>query len=344
MRPSAPRTPSGGRRAIQLGGRVTAAALAATALAGCGGTSPGEPAGPADAGAGAFPRTVEHAMGETPIENAPQRIVALDHTFVDAALALETEVVGYTTFTADDTGLPDYLGEAKAKYAADAQSVGLLTEPKVEQIAALQPDLILSAKVRHEALYDELSGIAPTVFTETTGATWKDNLLLVGEAVGKERRARELIETYEQRAAAIGDAIREKSGENPTVSIVRFAGEPTVRLYTEDSYAGVVVDDVGLAWPQDRPTSEDIAVDLSQERILDLDADHIFVCTYADETGTAAEVQEEFQASPLWGQLEGEIHPVDDTTWMTAVGLLGAHEILDDLAETFGVDPARADG
>ena len=35
-------------------------------------------------------------------------------------------------------------------------------------LRSLQPDLIVSAKVRHENVYAQLKGIAPTVFSETT--------------------------------------------------------------------------------------------------------------------------------------------------------------------------------
>ena len=90
---------------------------------------------------------------------------------------------------------------------------------------ALKPDLIVSAKVRHEALYDKLSKIAPTVFSETTGAIWKDNVRLVGQALGKEELAETRIKEYEERAGRIGTAIKEKEGKLPTISVVRFAGE-----------------------------------------------------------------------------------------------------------------------
>ena len=40
-------------------------------------------------------------------------------------------------------------------------------------------------------------------------------------------------------------------------------------------------------------------------------------------------------------EMRGQIHEVPDLTWMSAVGMQGAHAILDDLAATFGVDPAR---
>ncbi|WP_066946093.1 ABC transporter substrate-binding protein [Microtetraspora fusca] len=319
----------------------------AMAVAACGSsttaTDPGNASGTPEATSAAqagYPRVIEHAMGKTEVKAQPKRVVALDQSFVDAVLTLDTEVVGYTQYRSIEEKLPDYLQPVLAN-AANAVPVGTLEAPSLEKIAALKPDLIVSAKVRHEALYDKLSAIAPTVFSATTGAIWKDNLRLMGKALGKEDLAEQRINAYETRAAKIGEEIKEKNGgKMPTVSIARFAGEPTVRLYVENSYSGVVLKDVGFPRPEGQPTVTDtIMVEISEERIADLDADHIFVSSYQDPS--ADETKKKFTANPLWGKLKGEKHDVSDTTWMSAVGMQGAHAILDDLATTFGVDPAR---
>jgi iron complex transport system substrate-binding protein len=314
---------------------LPAIALAAllTLVAACGSPQQTAPAG-------APFSVVPHAMGETAIQVQPRRVVALDQSFVDAVLTLETQLAGYTTYRAIEGGLPAYLGPLAATYGTDAVPVGRLEEPSLEQIAALKPDLILSAKVRHEALYGQLSQIAPTVLSETTGPTWKENLRLAARALGKEDLAEAEIAEYEQRAAGIGREIAARSGGTlPTVSIVRFAGEDTVRLYTEKSYAGIVLRDVGFPRPPTQPTTDKIAVDVSQERILDLDADRIFVATWADATAAGPKAQ--FTSNPLWSRLTGAQHEVDDLTWMSAVGLQGAHTVLDDVARTFSVDLLR---
>ncbi|RJL32846.1 ABC transporter substrate-binding protein [Bailinhaonella thermotolerans] len=325
-------------------GRIVAGlavAAAAFGLAGCGaGSSGGDKAAE---GRGAE-RTVTHAMGTTKITKPVKRVVALDQSFVDAALALETEVVGYTTYRAVNETLPAYLGESARRYGKAAKPVGPLTQPSLEQVKLLKPDLILSAKVRHEQLYGQLSQIAPTVFSETTGAIWKDNLRLVGRALGKEDLAERKIKEYEARAARIGEAIKAgNGGKAPTISILRFTDEPTVRLYVENSYSGIVLKDAGFVRPAGQPTVKDsIVVDVSPERITDLDAEHIFISTYKDEKNAWEKTRRAFETNPLWGKLKGEKHEVEDLTWMSAVGVHGAHAVLDDLAKIFGVDPARA--
>jgi iron complex transport system substrate-binding protein len=284
-------------------------------------------------------RTISHAMGETVIPTRPLRVVALDQTFVDAVLTLDTELVGYTTYRAiEGDKLPDYLAPVLDQ-AANAVPVGSLEEPSLEKIAELEPDLILSAKVRHEKLYDQLSGIAPTVFSETTGALWKDNLRLAAQTLGQEALAEQRIAAYTERATTIGTAIKGSAGELPDISIVRFAGEPTIRLYVENSFSGLVLKDVGFVRPKGQPTATDsIVVDVSRENIPDLDASHIFVATWADPSAT--EARDKITADPLWNRLAGTKHDVADLTWMSSVGLQGAHAILDDVATFFDVPPA----
>ncbi|MET9344463.1 iron-siderophore ABC transporter substrate-binding protein [Nonomuraea sp. NPDC003804] len=326
-------------RAVAMG---VAGAVLSLGMAACGSTTTpaDQPAGTQSAGAAPF-RVIKHAMGETKIPAQPKRVVALDQSFVDAVLTLETPVVGYTTYRSIDDKLPDYLGEVAQQYGKEATPVGTLEQPSLEKIMALKPDLIVSAKVRHEALYSKLSQIAPTVFSETTGAIWKENIRLMGQALGKEDLADTRIKAFEERAATIGDEIKKKDGALPTVSVVRFAGEPTTRLYVENSYSGIVLKDVGFTRPADQPKDpKAIAVDISQERIAEFDADHIFVSTYADPSAEAPKQQ--FVSNPLWGKLKGKKHDVADATWMSAVGIQGAHSMLDDIAKIFGVDPARS--
>src|SRR5690606_12424764 len=308
------------RSTTSLFGAATAAGALLLASA-CGGGGGEEPAGGAGGGDST---TIEHAMGETVIESEPSTVVVLDTSYLDSAIALERDVVRRTDY-AGGGGLRDYLGEEGKTYAGGAEVVGSLEAPDLAKIAELQPDLILSAKVRHEDVYDQLAKIAPTVFSETTGATWQENHRLVGEAVGN---------------AELGEDIAEANGgEAPTMTLARFAGELTVRLYGAESFPGIIQSDVGLPAPKDapKPPEGEIMVPLGPEEILDLDADHIYVSTWDDGTGDSADKAEEFTGNPLWDQLEGEKHEVDDNVWVSSVSLQGAHAVRDEMAEVYGV-------
>lgn len=327
--------PAFSRRRFGLAG-LTAVVLAAT-LTACGGGSDDKPAASAPAASdGAFPRTVVHHKGSTELKAKPQRVVALDNSLVEAVVALGAPLVGGIGSYRDQKGFPPYLGDA----VKDTKDVGPLDSPNLEQIAALKPDIIVSATVRHDALYDQLSKIAPTVFVETTGPIWKENITLLGTALGEDDKAKSALTAYTERAKKIGDAINAKAG-NPTLSVVRFLDGPT-RIYLPKTFSGIILADMGLARPKNQQNPTEFNIEISEEQIEQADADHIFVTTFSG----GAERKAKFLANPLWKRLKAveknNVHEVKDEIWMTSVSLQGAHLLFDDLAQIFGVDPAKA--
>ncbi|HET6381106.1 MAG TPA: iron-siderophore ABC transporter substrate-binding protein [candidate division Zixibacteria bacterium] len=274
----------------------------------------------------AFPRTIEHAAGRTTIPERPERVVVLDTGELDSMIALGIVPVGAVRAPVED-GLLDYLQDDTEGVT---ELVGTIDEPNLERIAALQPDLILSSVLRHEALYDELSQIAPTVFTETVGVVWKENFLVHAEAVGLEARAEQLLADYEARADELGARLADELGALPTVSIVRFLPGET-RLYQKASFIGTVLADVGLP----RPESQDVdgfALVISEEQIALADGDVIFITSYGP---TEESTQPTFTSNPLWDTLAavqaGAVHEVPDDIWMLGIGIGAANLVLDDL-------------
>ncbi|MEQ4299908.1 iron-siderophore ABC transporter substrate-binding protein [Plantactinospora sp. B6F1] len=301
---------------------LTVAALGA-GLAGCTSSDP-----VVGAEAGGETRTVTHAMGSTEVPAQPKRVVVLDTDKVDTALSLGVVPVG-AALAGEMAGWPSYFG---AERVAGIKRVGLLTEPDLEAITALQPDLILGSKFRQEKFYDELSAIAPTVFTERVGITWKENFLLDGQALGKEQEARELLAGYEKRAEELGARLGNAAARR--ISIVRF--RPTeIRVYGPESFSGLVLGDVGLGRPERQllANKEDRRFDkVSPERISEVDGDIIFVTAFGEK---AAAEQARVTGGSLWKNLTavkaGRAYVVADETWMTGIGVTAAGKILDDL-------------
>ncbi|MFI6919265.1 ABC transporter substrate-binding protein [Nonomuraea spiralis] len=292
------------------------ALLPVLALAACGTSTGTEDAGPT--------RTVKHAMGETKVPMTPKRVVVLDTDKLDTMVSLGLAPVGAAQAGENQTW-PEYLGSALSA----TKPVGTLQQPNIEAIMALKPDLILGSKFRQAAFYDKLSKIAPTVFTEKVGVTWKENFLLDAEALGKKEQASGLLSGYEKRAKEVGGRFSKLS-----VSIVRFM--PTeIRMYGPESFSGIVVGDAGIQ----RPEAQRLADQqdkrfgkLSQENIAKADGDAIFYSAYGD---AAAKSQATVTGGPLWKNLAAvkaeHAHNVDDEIWMTGIGVTAAGKILDDL-------------
>jgi iron complex transport system substrate-binding protein len=279
----------------------------------------------ADSGSADTTRTVQHAMGNTDVSGTPQRVVVLDTGELDSVLALGVTPVGAVRADAT-TGQQSYLAER----TQDVAVVGTIGEPNLEAIASLQPDLILSNKVRHEALYSQLSQIAPTVFAEKVGVAWKENFQLAAEALGKQAEAQRILAAYEQNAKQVGEAFGDPS--QLEVSMVRFMSG-SIRLYGEGSFIGTVLHDAGFARPASQQVDKTF-VEVSQEQINQAEGDILFYAAYGnpDETNQA-----EVTAGPLWQRLDvvsaGKAHEVSDDLWYLGIGPIAADLILKDLTE-----------
>ncbi|MEV0147374.1 MULTISPECIES: iron-siderophore ABC transporter substrate-binding protein [unclassified Nonomuraea] len=295
---------------------AVAALLPVLALAACGTSTAPQEAGPT--------RTVKHAMGETKVPAQPKRVVVLDTDKLDTMVSLGLAPVGAAQ-AAQNQAWPKYLGSALSA----TKPVGTLQQLNLEAIMALKPDLILGSKFRQAAFYDKLSKIAPTVFTEKVGVTWKQNFLLDAEALGRKEKAAELLSAYEARAKQVGAKFTSLK-----VSIVRFM--PTeIRMYGPESFSGIVVGDAGVPRPEVQLLASQADKrfgKLSQENIAQADADAVFYSAYGD---AAAKSQAAVTGGPLWKNLAavkaGHAYNVDDEIWMLGIGVTAAGKILDDL-------------
>ncbi len=275
--------------------------------------------------AAARTRPVSHEKGETAVPISPQRIVTLDSPLLDAAIFLGVTPVGAVR-TSADTGLPDYLADK----TADVEVVGEIASPNFEAIAALNPDLILSTTLRDDAVYDKLRAIAPTVFAAGPGTAWRDDFLLIGEALNRGEQARTALADFDDRAADLGESL---NLDGASAAIVRFLPDET-RVYGPDSFSGSVLRAVGLTAPD--IDYDDFAIArLSSEEISRADADILFATTYGEPDSTTRGA-----VTPLWSSLDavenGCQFDVPDDTWMVGIGLIGAQAILDDLERVLG--------
>lgn len=271
--------------------------------------------------------TVEHAMGTTTMEKTPEKVVILTNEGTEALLALGVTPVGAVQSWTGDPWYDHIADDMK-----DVKVVGVESQVNVEAIAALQPDLIIGNKMRQEAIYEQLSAIAPTVFAEDLRGNWKNNFELYAKAVNKEEKGKEVLAAYDQRIEDLKTELGDKV--NMKVSMVRFmAGD--VRIYHKDSFSGVILEQIGLARPESQDKEDFAEKGVTQERIPAMDGDILFYFTYEEGDGKASEVEKEWIENPLFKNLEvaknGQVYKVDDAIWNTAGGVKAANLMLEDL-------------
>ncbi|MFD7031128.1 ABC transporter substrate-binding protein [Streptomyces sp. NPDC059917] len=279
------------------------------------------------AAAGQFPRTINHAMGATELKAAPQRVVVLDVGELDNVVSLGLQPVGYAP-TEGDEGIPGYLKND----AGTPKSVGTINSLNLEAINALKPDLILGSQLRSADKYAALSKIAPTVFSIRPGFPWKENYLLNAAALDKTAEAKAKLDAYQAKAKKLGDDLGE---HKPTVTMLRYMPGKT-RLYAGASFIGTILKDTGIPRPKNQQV-EELAVEVSPERMDEAAADWIFTGVYGAKDKTKRDSAED---NPLWKNLDavkkGQAKDVPDETWYLGLGVTAADKVLDDLRTFLG--------
>ncbi|CAO5157055.1 iron-siderophore transport system substrate-binding protein [Frankia sp. AiPs1] len=256
------------------------AIAALVVAAGCGSSgSDGDSGGGATASAGtaqgSFPVTLKNKFGTTVITSQPKRIIAL--SFEEDTLA----TLGITpiAYAKDEYGADADLPWLKGKLDL-SKSTPLATsgDLNLEKIASLHPDLILATNFYSLAdYYDRLSKIAPVVgYTEDAGiATWQENSLLIGKAVGREADAQKAIDATQKVINGVKTDLPGIAGktfayayyyEPGGLAVIDDPKTVSVQLYTD---LGMKISPSVTANVKDRS--------LSMEKIGALDADFLLI-------------------------------------------------------------------
>lgn len=249
-------------------------------------------------------RLVEHVMGQTCIPENPQRVVALEWTYVEDVLALGVQPVG----VADIDGYNNWV---KIPLALDetVQDVGTRNEPNLELIAELNPDLIIGVYFRVAENYDELNAIAPTlVFNpypdDLTASQYEEMIktfTTIATALNREVEGQQIIADMEDAYARAQSAL-ETAGRGGESFILSQGwtndSVATFRLFTDNAMAVQILEQIGLenAW-DDAPQLYGFT-EIGIEGFADLkDEPFNFFYVAQDSDNTF------FAESPLWSSL-----------------------------------------
>lgn len=218
--------------------------------------------------------TVETKFGPVEITEKPERIVALGWGDAETALALGVEPVGASDWLAfGGDGVGPWLEGA---YKNPPTILGTM-ELDYEQIAALEPDLILDVRSSgDEERYNRLSEIAPTIGVPKGGdnylATYEQQVEMISKALGKEEEGKKLLKEVEE-------AFEKAREEYP-----QFADKTVaVGAYTSEGWGAYVSGDVRVDFMKklgfvnkeeiDERAKDSFYISLSDEELELLDSD-----------------------------------------------------------------------
>lgn len=251
-------------------------------------------------------RKIQHALGEVCVPQNPSRLVSLDDVTLANALALEIPSIGVSL----DGEMPKYIANSE-----QITRLGKSEQPSLEKILQLKPDLIMGLEFWGESIFQQLSQIAPTALGNWDGyPSWREYFDFVANVLDREDEAKQVWDQYTQKVEAIQTALGNQL-QNIEVSVV-YACCGTITIDAENSFAGSILDDIGIRRPDNHAAVEGGIIILSEELIPEMDADVLFVAVYDEES---EQILEDWQQKPLWNQLravqKGQVYVVDTGIW-----------------------------
>lgn len=276
-----------------------------------------------------YPITIPHALGETVIEQKPERVATIAWANHDIALALGVAPVG---FSAANYGVEEgktilpWTEEKLKELGVDSPNVYQDTDGlDFEAIADSNPDVILAAySGLTQEEYDTLTQIAPVIaYQETPWVTsWRDQVKFNSMAMGLEAEGEQLIADTEKLIQNKANEYSDIQGKKAAFAMFTVTDLSKFYVYTPADPRGEFLVDLGMPYPESLQTlatdEESFYLELSAEH-ADALADVELFIAYGDDSTLAA-----LQADPILGQVPaikaGNVAIIEDNTPLAAAG------------------------
>ncbi|OCH14771.1 MULTISPECIES: Fe(3+) dicitrate ABC transporter substrate-binding protein [unclassified Aliivibrio] len=269
-------------------------------------------------------RVIQDEQGQFEIATTPQRIVVLEFSFVDALAAVGVSPVG----VADDNDASRVI-PAVRELIQPWKSVGMRSQPSLEAIAVLKPELIIADAERHRTVYQDLQRIAPTLLLKSRGETYQENLksaLKIGIAVDRQSEMELRIQQHQQAMADFKSHFSLK--ETIQFAVVSDKG---MWLHSPASYAGGVLTALGIASPLVAST-EKAYLPTSFELLLKTNPDWLLLGAYSHPN-----IVDDWRKNSLFNALTSEkkkqLVEVSPELWSLNRGMLAAEQIARNLEQ-----------
>lgn len=239
---------------------------------------------PAESSAATFPLTITHEAGETTIPVAPARVVTIGDEITEVIAALGIKPVGVAGrmqggavggalsktnyYTTEQIGTPTF--------------VGSVTEPNIEAVAALNPDLILYLNY-DDTIYKALAQIAPTLgYDLGKQARWQSVIGELGRIWGRETQAAQVVRDFQAQRDALRAELAPIAAQSPNVTLLYLPDAQTTFVFNQEFALGGLIQELGFTPtpPADVPLENGLAT-ISAEALAGLDTDSVLTLRIA---------------------------------------------------------------
>ena len=179
-------------------------------------------------------KVVETEMGKVEVPTKPKKILV--NWYVHDVVSLGVTPVGYQ----------GWAQEAMPKYK-EMKEIPAIEKWEKEELLSYEPDLIISYDKED---FKKFSKIAPVIVISEK-MTSEERLKFLGEILGKEKEAEEIIKEFNQKLAKSKDSFAKEEFKGKTFSIFEDWGSGSYGIYYETGSRGgkLLYDYIGLTYP-----------------------------------------------------------------------------------------------
>lgn len=239
---------------------------------------------------GVFPLTLIDGMRrEVTIARQPQRVVSLSPgtTEIVFALGLGQMLVGATNYC-------DYPAAA-----LDVPRVGGFSDPSVEVVASLEPDLVIATSMHEEAVrqMEDLGLTVVVVFPRDIRGVL-GSIQMMGEAMGARDEALALVDSLQARIDRVSGALSALSNDDKPLVYYEVFSDPLMSVGPNTLIHEVIesAGGINLAWDADTDYPQ-----FSAETILERNPD---IMIYPTFHGTDALTEEALLSRAGWQEIK----------------------------------------
>lgn len=184
-----------------------------------------------------------HQYGSTKVPAKPVRVVTMSNSWTDALIALDVPIVA-------EFVTKGYAGKGNRfawtpKHDSRIIEMSTIGEVDFEQLAGLDPDLVLAGYVADEQVFEKLQAVAPTIPVMDDQAvldSWQDVTTTAGRIFGQQDKATDLVTEVEQGIASFRQEFPTARGKtfvfgqlaaDGQIGLVAAESDPAAKLIAE---------------------------------------------------------------------------------------------------------------
>lgn len=241
-----------------------------------------------------YMKVIDDAGREVNIKNKPTRVISLSPSFLEP---LHTAGLNVIARPSSKHTIPEF--------AVGLPEIGVTTSISVEQVASLQPDLVVGYAGIHDKLATVLEGnnIPVLILKMKTYDEVIDKLQLFGNISGDSSAADAAIAAMQHDMSRLTGRLPLSS--RPRAAILHSTAK-SVSVLLEGSIAGStakLLNIENIATGQSAVNKAQDTVPFSLEKLVDENPDIIFVVAMGDVDEIQRRMDKEFTANPAWNSL-----------------------------------------